>query len=303
VTRGVVDRMMEYEWLGNVRELKNTIEEMVIFAQGRRLLDVGSADHHPAAARFRLDALPVSVGMSMNEIERAALEATLRPWATTSSARRRSWASGSGLYRSRRSTDCERADQRAFACEGRRAPALGGRPPQGISEVILVVKDVARSFASTATWSGCRGQRRQREVRLVLGGPAREIAADRDHHRASPRRGARRPLHFAFGTEDARIEELKAALERHGLEVEGPVSFPFWGEIDLLSDPDGNRRVRLGPAQAGRVHRRTADRGRAPQTHEAQRPSRISPVILAISWLIRAASSASGASRAASCKA
>ena len=79
VTRGAVDRMMEYEWPGNVRELKNTIEEMVIFAQGRRTLDVSDLpitirqQRAPAST-----ALPVSVGMSMNEIERAALEATLR---------------------------------------------------------------------------------------------------------------------------------------------------------------------------------------------------------------------------------
>jgi DNA-binding NtrC family response regulator len=79
VTRGVVDRMMEYEWPGNVRELKNTIEEMVIFAQGRKLLDVSDL---PITIRQQrasaATAMPVSVGMSMNEIERAALEATLR---------------------------------------------------------------------------------------------------------------------------------------------------------------------------------------------------------------------------------
>ncbi|HKO21322.1 MAG TPA: sigma-54 dependent transcriptional regulator [Candidatus Eisenbacteria bacterium] len=79
VTRGVVDRMMEYEWPGNVRELKNTIEEMVIFAQGRRTLDVSDL---PITIRQQqasaATAMPVSVGMSMNEIERAALEATLR---------------------------------------------------------------------------------------------------------------------------------------------------------------------------------------------------------------------------------
>ncbi|HET9940781.1 MAG TPA: sigma-54 dependent transcriptional regulator [Candidatus Eisenbacteria bacterium] len=79
VTRGVVDRMMEYEWPGIVRELKNTIEEMVIFAQGRKLLDVSDL---PITIRQQrasaATAMPVSVGMSMNEIERAALEATLR---------------------------------------------------------------------------------------------------------------------------------------------------------------------------------------------------------------------------------
>jgi DNA-binding NtrC family response regulator len=79
VTRGVVDRMMEYEWPGNVRELRNTIEEMVIFAQGRRVLDVSDLPITIRQQRSTASpAMPVSVGMSMNEIERAALEATLR---------------------------------------------------------------------------------------------------------------------------------------------------------------------------------------------------------------------------------
>ena len=79
VTRGVVDRMMEYEWPGNVRELRNTMEEMVIFAQGRRVLDVSDLPITIRQQRSTASpAMPVSVGMSMNEIERAALEATLR---------------------------------------------------------------------------------------------------------------------------------------------------------------------------------------------------------------------------------
>ena len=79
VTRGVVDRLMQYEWPGNVRELRNTVEEMVIFAQGKRLLDVSDlpiplrAQRSPSAVDMNL-----TVGMSMPEIERAALEATLR---------------------------------------------------------------------------------------------------------------------------------------------------------------------------------------------------------------------------------
>ncbi len=79
VTRGVVDRMMEYDWPGNVRELKNTVEEMVIFAQGKRLLDVSDLpiplrqQRTPSAPDMNL-----TVGMSMREVERAAIEATLR---------------------------------------------------------------------------------------------------------------------------------------------------------------------------------------------------------------------------------
>jgi len=52
----------------------------------------------------------------------------------------------------------------------------------------------------------------------------------------------RGPLHFAFGTERARIPGLKSALESQGLSVEGPVEFPFWNALSIyFSDPDGNR--------------------------------------------------------------
>jgi len=78
-TRGVVDRMMQYDWPGNVRELKNTVEEMVLFTQGKRALDVSDL---PIALRQQRPStapeLHLTVGMSMQEIERAAIEATLR---------------------------------------------------------------------------------------------------------------------------------------------------------------------------------------------------------------------------------
>jgi DNA-binding NtrC family response regulator len=79
ITRGVADRLMQYDWPGNVRELKNTIEEMVVYAQGRRALEVSDL---PIQLRVQRAAagedLNVTVGMSMQEIERRAIEETLR---------------------------------------------------------------------------------------------------------------------------------------------------------------------------------------------------------------------------------
>jgi DNA-binding NtrC family response regulator len=79
VSRGVMDRLMQYEWPGNVREFRNTIEEMVIFAQGKRALEVSDL---PIALRQQRppagEDMNLSVGMTMNEIERASIEATLR---------------------------------------------------------------------------------------------------------------------------------------------------------------------------------------------------------------------------------
>jgi lactoylglutathione lyase len=123
--------------------------------------------------------------------------------------------------------------------------ALGGVPPHGISEVILVVQDVPRSLAFYRDvvglleedtknpkfiwfWAGPRG-RSQR-----IGITSRPLSFGAAHCGG--------PQHFAFGVDRSRILALKAALEAKGLEVEGPIDFPFWGAISIyFSDPDGNR--------------------------------------------------------------
>lgn len=123
--------------------------------------------------------------------------------------------------------------------------ALDGRPPAGLSEIILVVKDVDAAFAF---------------YRDVVG-----LAVDQDEHASfkwlwagAPGRPQRMgitkgplsfgaahvkgPHHFAFGVARSRIPELKARLEAHGLAVEGPIEFKFWNaESIYFSDPDDNR--------------------------------------------------------------
>ncbi len=122
---------------------------------------------------------------------------------------------------------------------------LGDRPPRGISEVILVVKDVGRSLAFYRDAVGLRVDdvSNPKFVWLWAGEPGREqrvgITAGPLSFGATHCGG---PQHFAFGTENARIDELKSALEREGLDVEGPVEFRFWGARSIyFSDPDGNR--------------------------------------------------------------
>jgi DNA-binding NtrC family response regulator len=79
ITRGVADRFMDHDWPGNVRELKNVIEEMVVFKQDRGPLDASDLPlalrHQPAR---RAEDLGLSTGMSLREIEKRAIEATLR---------------------------------------------------------------------------------------------------------------------------------------------------------------------------------------------------------------------------------
>ena len=123
--------------------------------------------------------------------------------------------------------------------------ALGNRPARGISEVILVVQDVARSLAFYRDVVGLPVDNASspKFAWLWAGSPGRQerigITAGPLSFGAAHVKG---PQHFAFGTEDARIDEIKAALERLGIEVEGPVEFRFWNARSIyFSDPDGNR--------------------------------------------------------------
>lgn len=123
--------------------------------------------------------------------------------------------------------------------------ALGERPAWGFSEVILVVQDVARSLAFYRDVVGLRvdNEGNASFAWLWAGRPGEQqrigITTGPLSYGAAHVKG---PQHFAFGTENARIDELKSALERQGVEVEGPVEFRFWNARSIyFSDPDGNR--------------------------------------------------------------
>ena len=78
ITRGAMDSLLQYDWPGNVRELKNVVEGMVVFCPGKRLLEVGDLPLHLRQQDTRLRAMPARVGMSMSEIERTAIQETLK---------------------------------------------------------------------------------------------------------------------------------------------------------------------------------------------------------------------------------
>jgi catechol 2,3-dioxygenase-like lactoylglutathione lyase family enzyme len=123
--------------------------------------------------------------------------------------------------------------------------ALDGAPPRGLSEIILVVPDVAATFAFYRDIVGLRVDNDANAAFkwLWAGEPGR---AQRIGITAGPLSfGAAHcggPQHFAFGVERARIPELKSRLEARGVEVEGPVEFRFWNAASIyFSDPAGNR--------------------------------------------------------------
>ena len=78
ITRGVLERLMRHAWTGNVRELRNTVEGMVVFAERKRALDLSDLPQNLRDARREGETLELTVGMTLDEAERRLIEATLR---------------------------------------------------------------------------------------------------------------------------------------------------------------------------------------------------------------------------------
>jgi DNA-binding NtrC family response regulator len=79
ITRGALEQLAAWDWPGNVRELRNAIEAAVVFAEGRRPLDVSDL---PYAARHATRGGPaelrLSLSLSLAEVEKMFMEETLR---------------------------------------------------------------------------------------------------------------------------------------------------------------------------------------------------------------------------------
>ena len=81
VASSMLDRMLAYDWPGNGRELRNTIERAVILCPDGAPLDVG---HLPVGfgklqpvQAFGADIVPVRVGTTVDEAERLLILRTL----------------------------------------------------------------------------------------------------------------------------------------------------------------------------------------------------------------------------------
>jgi DNA-binding NtrC family response regulator len=79
ITRGALEQLAAYDWPGNVRELRTAIEAGVVFAEGRRPLDVSDLPHavRDATGRGRTT-LSLPLSLSLSEVEKRFMEETLR---------------------------------------------------------------------------------------------------------------------------------------------------------------------------------------------------------------------------------
>ena len=73
-----LDVMMAYEWPGNVRELKNCIEGMVVMGPRQGSLKVGDIPRHIRKKAPEVSGLLFRPGMSLEELEKVAIEETLK---------------------------------------------------------------------------------------------------------------------------------------------------------------------------------------------------------------------------------
>ena len=78
VTRGALEQLMRHPWPGNVGELRNTIEAMVIAARGRRRLELSDVPGRLREAGAEGARLDLAVGMTVEEAERRLIAATLQ---------------------------------------------------------------------------------------------------------------------------------------------------------------------------------------------------------------------------------
>jgi DNA-binding NtrC family response regulator len=77
-TRGALDRLAEYAWQGNVRELENVIERAVVLSRGDVLGEGDLPDHVATSAPSAPTQLAFEIGTTLDEIELRVIRDTLR---------------------------------------------------------------------------------------------------------------------------------------------------------------------------------------------------------------------------------
>lgn len=78
LTRGALERLAAHDWPGNVTELKSVLEGMFVASPGRGPLEAGALPESLRGPDALAAPLRVEVGMTLAEVERQLVEATLR---------------------------------------------------------------------------------------------------------------------------------------------------------------------------------------------------------------------------------
>ena len=77
VSPEVMRRFQQYRWQGNIRELRNTLESMMVLADGDVLTERDLPDHIAESVQPATDPKEIPTGLTMEELERLAITKAL----------------------------------------------------------------------------------------------------------------------------------------------------------------------------------------------------------------------------------
>ncbi|MGO8988359.1 MAG: sigma-54-dependent transcriptional regulator [bacterium] len=77
VSQRAMNLLVDYEWTGNVRELENTIESLMVISSPK-VVDIEHLPHEVRDRKGRPEVIPIEIGTSLEDVEREMLIQTLR---------------------------------------------------------------------------------------------------------------------------------------------------------------------------------------------------------------------------------
>jgi DNA-binding NtrC family response regulator len=77
ISQRAMNLLMDYEWSGNVRELENTIESIMVI-NSPEVIDIPHLPQEMRDFKRRPEVIPIRIGTSLEEVEREMLIQTLR---------------------------------------------------------------------------------------------------------------------------------------------------------------------------------------------------------------------------------
>jgi two-component system response regulator HydG len=77
VSQKAMNRLTDYEWTGNVRELENTIESILVI-NSPEVIDLQHLPHEMRDFKQRPEVIPIKIGTPLEEVEKEILIETLR---------------------------------------------------------------------------------------------------------------------------------------------------------------------------------------------------------------------------------
>jgi two-component system response regulator HydG len=77
ISQKAMNLLINYEWTGNVREIENTIESILVI-KNPEIIDAQHLPQEIRDFRERPEVIPIKIGTSLEEVEREMLIQTIR---------------------------------------------------------------------------------------------------------------------------------------------------------------------------------------------------------------------------------